>query len=178
MSDEEVVDEVCSWAKIYSPAIYQFIQTNPEKFSQSIPIWHKNRMDITKWSEIESKCAYLYDSNFTSNLSFESDLCKMAYFVDILTDYLKTYDQNDDSSTWFDKVKSIALKYNYATKPKDYKNNPEAYNGSIVELSAFLRLCLTGEKDSPDIYQISQYLGKNEVFARINKGIDIVAKQI
>ena len=133
-------------------------------------------MDIAKWTDIESKCAYLYNPNFIDTLNTENELCKMPYFVEILKDYLQTYNFKDDSSVWFDKVRTIATKYNYAVKPKDYKNNPEAYNGSIVELSAFLRICLTGEKDSPDIYQISQYLGEKEVVARVQKIINLMTK--
>ena len=173
MSDEDVTNQIFSWAKAYSPSLYSFIEAYPEKFANSIPIWHKNRMDIAKWKEIETQCAYLYDTNFKEMLSADNELCDKPYFTEILTDYLKTYDQNDDQTTWFEKIKAIASKYNYAVKTKEYKLNPEQYNGSIVEVSAFLRLALTGKKDSPDIYQISQYLGEKEVVDRVKKIISL-----
>ncbi len=174
MSDEEVEKQVEAWAKAYSLALDRFIQNNPAKFANSIPIWHKNRMDIAKWSELESQCAYLYDENFTDTLSGDNELCSMPHFKDILVDYLKTYNQADDSSQWFNKVREIASKYNYALKPKEYKQNPENYDGSIVEVSSFIRLALTGKKDSPDIYLISQYLGEDEVVRRIERLISLV----
>ena len=177
MTDEEVMQQIFNWAETNSPQLYTFIKTYPERFAQSISIWHKNRMDIAKWNEVETQCGYLYDLNFKNNLTAENELCDMPHVVDILTDYLKSYDINDDSSVWFEKVKVIADKYNYAVKTKEYKLNPENFNGSIVEVSAFLRLALTGKKDSPDIYQISQYLGLEETTSRINKMIELINRK-
>lgn len=174
MTDEEVVRQVLNWSKTNSPQFYEYIQSNPEKFLQSITIWHKNRMDIAKWNEIETQFSYLYDCDFKNKLTAENELCQMPHFEEILADYLNDYDFNDDSTVWFDKVKAITDKYNYAVKPKEYKLNPEKYNGSIVDVSAMLRVALTGKKDSPDIYQISQYLGKNEVLERVQTMLTLV----
>ena len=167
MSDEEVFEEIRNWAKFYSQKLTQFIEKNPSRFKSSISIWHKNRMDISKWDTIESQYDYLYDEDFASKLSsFESEYQAMPHFAEILNDYLDSYDAKDDSSVWFEKIRNIATKYNYAAKPKDYKKNPELYNGSVVEVSTFVRLALTARKDSPDIYEISQYLGEEEVRKR------------
>ena len=55
----------------------------------------------------------------------------------ILLKYMETLDFNDDKEQWFDKVKAICEKNNYAVKMKDYKKNPENYKGSIVHLTGF-----------------------------------------
>lgn len=176
MDDNTVTQQICDWAKTNSPVFYKYITENFERFKQSIPIWHKNRMDISKWSEVEPQYTYLYDSNFKDSLTVESSLCKMPYFTEILVDYLKTYNYQDNSEEWFKKMQTIALNYNYALKPKDYKKNPSEYNGSIVELSSFIRIALTGKHDSPDLYQISQFLGEKEVVERITKIISLSKK--
>lgn len=177
MTDEEVMSQVFNWSKTNSPQFYEYIQSNPEKFLQSITIWHKNRMDIAKWNEIETQFSYLYDCDFKNKLNADNELCDMPYYEEILTEYLKSYDSKDDSTMWFEKVKAIANKYNYAVKTKEYKQNPEKYNGSIVDVSTMLRLALTGKKDSPDIYQISQYLGEDESLGRVEKMISLVKKK-
>ena len=177
MTDEDVMKQIFDWSKTNSPQLYNFIKTYPEKFAQSISIWHKNRMDVAKWNEVETQCEYLYNLNFKDKLTAGNELCDMPYVSEILADYLRNYDINDDSSAWFDKVRAIADKYNYAVKTKEYKLNPEKFNGSIVDVSAFLRLALTGKKDSPDIYQISQYLGYQESSDRIKKMISLVNKK-
>lgn len=177
MTDEDVMKQIFDWSKTNSPQLYDFIKTYPEKFAQSIGIWHKNRMDVAKWNEVETQCEYLYNLNFKDKLTAENPLCDMPYVSEILADYLRNYDINDDSSVWFDKVRAVADKYNYAVKTKEYKLNPEKFNGSIVDVAAFLRLALTGKKDSPDIYQISQYLGYQESSDRIKKMISLVNKK-
>lgn len=177
MTNEEVVKKIFDWSKSYSAQLYNFIKEHPERFAQSIDIWHKNRMDVAKWNEVETQYEYLYDLNFKDKLTAENELCDMPYVSEILTDYLSNFDLGDDSSVWFEKVRAIAEKYNYAIKTKEYKLNPEKYNGSIVDVSAFLRLALTGKKDSPDIYQISQYLGYEECVSRIEKMISLINKK-
>lgn len=177
MTDEDVMKQIFDWSKTNSPQLYDFIKTYPEKFAQSISIWHQNRMDVAKWNDVETQYEYLYNLNFKDKLTAENPLLDKPYVSEILVDYLKDYNINDDSSAWFEKVKTIANKYNYAVKTKEYKLNPENFNGSIVDVSAFLRLALTGKKDSPDIYQISQYLGYQESSDRIKKMIELINKE-
>lgn len=169
LSDEIIVQEILKWAQIQSPQFYDYISKNRERFANSITIWHQNRMDVAKWRDVETQYPYLYNDNFADTLKLENIDYNLPHAKDILQDYLATFDIKDEQSQWFDKIKEIAPKYNYAVKPKDYKNNPEEYNGSIIEVSTIIRQALTGQKDSPDIYKISQFLGEEEVKKRINK---------
>lgn len=54
---------------------------------------------------------------------------------------------------------------------KEYKKNPENYIGSTADFTGILRIALTNRKNSPDIYQIMQLLGKDEVSRRLQKAI-------
>lgn len=174
MQDNDIFDLIVNWTKTQNPNFYQYIQNNSEKFIKSISIWHHNRMDIARWGQVESQYPYLYNDNFIDTLSLDKIDANLPHAKEILVDYLANYDENDEQSVWFDKMKTIAEKYNYAPKPKDYKNNPEQYNGSIIEVSTLIRECLTGQKDSPDIYQISQFVGLDEMKKRINKIIELL----
>lgn len=60
---------------------------------------------------------------------------------------------------------------------KEYKQTPELFNGSVADVSTFIRIALTDKKDSPDIYQIQQYLGENEVRNRIKRAIEYLTKK-
>jgi len=175
LSDEVIVQEIEKWAKLQAPDFYDYIQNNRERFINSVSIWHFNRMDIAKWSEILNKYPYLYNDDFASTLTIDNLDSSLPYAKEILVDYLSTYNFADEQSVWFNKIREIASKYNYAVKPKDYKNNPELYNGSIVEVSTLIRQSLTGEKDSPDIYKISQFLGEEEVKKRTQIAIDLLS---
>ncbi len=176
MTDEEVFQGILNWSKLYSNNLYQFIIKDENKFKSSIPIWHKNRMDIAKWNEIEKNFDYLYDLNFLQKLNINNEFLNFPYVLEILKDYIESYNQNDEQSVWFEKIKNIANKYNYCVKIKEYKNNPKNYNGSIVDVTTFIRIALTGKKDSPDIYEISQYIKEEEVKKRIKNLIDYLTK--
>lgn len=177
MSDEEVLNEVTDWAKKYSQNFYEYIMSDCAKFQKSIEIWHKNRMDVAKWNEIENQFAYLYDSNFINNQNYQAFELEKPFVKDILSDYLERYNHSDESSDWFEKIKQISEKYNYAVKMKEYKQTPELFNGSVADVSTFIRIALTDKKDSPDIYQIQQYLGENEVRNRIKRAIEYLTKK-
>ena len=83
--------------------------------------------------------------------------------------YLESYDHNDDSSAWFEKVKNITTELGFAAKPKDYKKNPDDYKGSIVHITNMLRIALTGRANAPDIHEVSHVLGEDIVRARLAK---------
>lgn len=172
MSDEEIFKCVEAWAKIKCKELFKLIENDKERFLKSIAIWHKNRMDVEKWSDVEKLFKYLYAADFLKMVSYLDDVASFKYVKEILTEFLSVYDENDDEQTWFNKVKIIAEKYNYATNLKEYKENPEKFNGSIVDLTAFLRLAITGKKDSPNIYEIMKFVGKDETVNRIKHFID------
>ena len=175
MSNEEVFNSVLFWAQQNSKSLENIIEYNSEKFKNSIAIWHENRMDIAKWSEIEPKFDYLYNQNFNLHLTDETQpYFNMKFVKEILSDYVLLNLENADSSAWFESVKSIAEKYNYATNTKEYKLNPENYNGSIIDVTTFIRIALTGKKDSPDILQISKFIGLDEAKNRIQKAISLL----
>lgn len=175
MTDEELLDLIKNWSKVYDNELYQKITSDENRFLNSISIWHKNRMDVACFGEIKSLFNYLYDDDFVNSLE-KYDLARMPHFNDILRDYLEGLDLEVEQSIWFDRIREIAQKYNYAKKPKDFKNNPGLYNGSIVEVSTFIRLALTGRKDSPDIFEISKFIGIDEVKNRINRLIELTEK--
>ena len=66
-------------------------------------------------------------------------------------------------------MRDIGESLGYAGKPKDFKKNPEAYKGSIVDISGVLRVAITGRQNAPDLWEVSQILGKETVLDRLNK---------
>ena len=50
---------------------------------------------------------------------------------------------------------------------KEYKANPDAYKGSVADVSMFIRLAVTGKLNAPDMYSVMQILGKEKVTERI-----------
>ena len=87
--------------------------------------------------------------------------------TEILKRYLESYDQSDDQSQWFDKIRTIAEDMGYAAKPKDYKKHPEEYKGHVGHVSTGIRLAVAGRSQSPDIWEIQQILGEEKTRQRV-----------
>ena len=79
------------------------------------------------------------------------------------------YDENADSSAWFDTLKDLSEKLGFAREVKEYKKNPDAYKGHVGSVSNVLRVAVTGRTKSPDLYSIMKALGKDRVIERIKK---------
>ena len=69
-------------------------------------------------------------------------------------------------------VKAIACELGFTTDMKAYKANPEAFPGTVADVSTFLRLAVTGKTNSPDLYTVMQILGFDAVVARVRAAID------
>ena len=60
----------------------------------------------------------------------------------------------------------------YASNMKDYKKNPEAYKGSVADVSTVLRVALTTKTNTPDLYEIMKLLGDSRIKERFIKCIN------
>ena len=100
-------------------------------------------------------------------LYFNKDIKEIK---DILTDYIDNYyDINDDKETWFNKMKELADKHGYCPDVKIYKENPNDYKGSIIDISMIIRVALTSKSMTPDLYEIMKLLGVKNIKERIEK---------
>jgi len=68
---------------------------------------------------------------------------------------------------WFEQIRSLAGSLGFALKPKDYKNDPDAYPGKLADAAAVIRVLLTGSRQSPDLEQVAGALGRDEVLRRV-----------
>ena len=94
----------------------------------------------------------------------------------VLSDFKTTNDYSLPNDLWFQNVKSLGVKHNFAESNKIYKQNKDAYHGHVGDVAEIIRISLVGAKNSPNLYNILQILGKDEVNSRIDKVIDYLSK--
>ena len=94
---------------------------------------------------------------------FASELVK-----DVLLSIKEEMEYGVDESIWWNGVKLIGEEKGFASSNKDYKANPDAYKGSTSDCAELLRLAITGSRQSPNLHEILEILGKNEVDSRID----------
>ena len=171
MSCDAVFDAVSTWSARYDLKLYSYISSQPERFRSSIPIWHDNRLDVAKWSDLMEMYPYIYDNSYDIDAIELPE--KFAPHVQrisaILKAYMGSFDYADDASVWFDKIRTVADAHNYAVKMGQYKKHPDNYNGSVADISSFIRFAVTGSLNTPDLHQIIHVIGEEETRRRVEK---------
>ena len=123
------------------------------------------RKDISAYSDVRNYTWYMFDELYFKEAKFELD---KEYNIDLLKDYFDNYfDESDSKDDWFNKIKELAPKYNYASETKAYKQEPEKYVGHIGDVCEAIRVAITSLKATPDLYEILKLLGKERALKRI-----------
>ncbi len=169
MTAENVYKNWLSWCEEYDQTFAELIKKYPERTVAALNVGkggNKPRKDLETWKQACVFMSFYYDETFTvaDEMPEECDEETRKLFF---AKYLESYDHADDSSAWFDKVKTITDKLGFAVKPKDYKKNPDQFKGSIVHITNMLRIALTGRANAPDIHEVSHVLGEDIVRNRI-----------
>ena len=165
MTALEVYNHTLAWAEEYDAEFAEYLKTNKDYAVQVLNIDRetpKPRKDIYKWSMVKEYFDYMFDEPKTTELE-EVD---KANFIEFISKYSENYKIEETKEEWFANVKAVAESLGYATDNKLYKANPEAYKGNTAKACEFVRLALTGRKNSPDLYEIMKILGNEKVNAR------------
>ena len=171
MSAEEVYAKYTAWASEYDAEMNALLTADPDYAKAIFAIGRggkKPRKDFTVWTDVRPYLDFFYDDLFTIKDTFPEGT-DMADVKATIAAFKATYDPADEMTVWFDKVKAIATDLGYAADMKAYKADPTAFKGSVADISGFLRLAVTGKLNAPDLYTVMQLLGKDRVFARLDK---------
>ena len=168
---EEVYDASLTWAKEYDEELAAMLE-NKEYALKVLSIERGNakpRKDIAKWSDVKNTICYMYPDKFDKNGEFEYQKVTDKDEIDniVKTYFEKYYNPADDKQAWFDKMKDLAEEMGYCREVKEYKENPDAYKGHVGDISTVIRVKLTGRCNTPDLYEIMQVLGLDEIKNRI-----------
>lgn len=169
LSCDEVYEGLKAYTKEYDYSFYLELTKNPEysKMVLNIERERKNpRKDYSSYSEIFGYVNYMYSKYFDYTYKEVDDLVKFNY--ELLRDYIVKYFDITSEEEWYNKVKEISGIYNYSVNIKDYKLEPDKYNGHIGNVCEMIRVIVTGRTVSPSLYEILRVLGKEEVIKRFN----------
>lgn len=177
MKSDEVYERLTAWAKEFDGEFYEMLIANSDFTKAMLAIDRddakKPRKDLAKWSEAKQYFAYFFDALYTPNHTLPENIAA-ADAKAFLAEYKKVYDVADDRQAWFDKIKLVAPKLQFAAETKEYKANPDAYKGSAGDLSTILRIAITGRTNTPDLCSIMQVLGYDECIKRIDAMIEVL----
>lgn len=169
-SAEQVYSFANEWAKQYDEELAQMLSDKEyglKVFGIERENSKKPRKDLSKWSDVKENIIYMYNKPER----YDFDKINGEEVIKVIKEYINVYNSNDDKETWFSKMKDVAEKCGYAREVKEYKADPEKWPGHVGDISSVIRVAITGRRNTPDLYEIMNVLGNDEVIARLNKAI-------
>lgn len=171
MSASEVAEKVSAWAREFDPDFASALERD-KAYTESIFAvgrgGKKPRKDLATWADAKGYMGFFFDGFFVREDEYPEHFDK-ADIRATLERFVSGYDEGDDSAVWFDKVKAIADSLGYASDMKAYKASPEAYKGSVADISMFIRVAVTGKMNAPDLFTVMHILGRKRTIERIEK---------
>lgn len=161
---QECYNSLLAWAREFSLENVDYLVKDKEYVTKVLNIDRekpKPRKDIYKWSMFFDLFDYMFGK--PTNFEIENE--------DRFKEVVKTYRQYlnlKSKDAWFDNVKKMAEKLGYATDNKAYKQNPENFKGNVATVCEYIRVAITGRKNSPDLYEIMILLGEKEILERLS----------
>ena len=173
MDAETVYNLLLEWAKEFDPDFGEKLAADPAYAKAILSIGRggkKPRKDMAVWTEAKPYMGFFYDEYLEKPVfdqKFSGETVKTA-----LAKFLEKFDIADDSGVWFEKVKEITTEMGFTTDMKAYKADPDAFPGTVADVSTFIRQATTGKTNSPDLYTVMQILGYDRTVARIKTVIE------
>ncbi len=168
MDAGKVYTLLTEWAKEFDPDFGDKLVADPAYATSILAIGRggkKPRKDLAVWKDAKEYMGFFYDEYLEKPVfaeKFSNDTVKTA-----LNKFLEKFDMNDDSGVWFDKVKAITEEMGFTTDMKASKADPDAFPGTVADISTFIRQAVTGKTNSPDLYTVMQILGYDRTVGRI-----------
>ncbi len=162
-----------AWAKEFDPDFGEKLAADPDFATAILAIGRggkKPRKDLATWKDAKDYMGFFYDAYLQAPVfpeKFDAATVRTA-----LEKFLAVYDFGDDSGVWFDKVKALTEEMGFTTDMKAYKADPDAFPGTVADISSFLRIAVTGKANSPDLYSVMQILGYDRSVQRIRSAMD------
>ncbi len=173
MPADKVFELSYAWAKEYQPQLAELFAQDEAKATAILNIdreGKKPRKDIAKWSDVLDYVSYMYDETFVPNYELNGNATP-ALAVKVIEEYLKVVNLDDDKDAWFGRMKEICPLVGCTPNVKEYKAEPEKFEGHVGDVSTIIRVALTGRTNTPDLFAITALLGEDAVKARLNSAL-------
>jgi glutamyl-tRNA synthetase len=174
LPSEQILSEVITWARRYDPDLVPILEANRALALAALDIERVNtekpRKDLRKWAAFRAVYGYFFNVIFDLVTNpedprfggMEPDLVRA-----VAQAFARGYTPPGGETPWFDQIRQLAADLGFAPSQKVYKQDPQAYPGSIREASQIIRVLITGTQQSPDLAQVTAVLGTEEVLRRV-----------
>lgn len=171
MNADTVYDYIATWSADNDSEWHQLFTADPAYSKAILAIGRggkKPRKDLALWSDAKPYMDFMFDALFQPDYILPANV-SIQDAKGILAAYEAQFDANDTPDAFFEKMKAIAEQFGYAPETKLYKANPEQYKGAVGDISMVIRIAVAGRQNAPDLQTVMSILGKERVFARLQR---------
>ena len=179
LSADEIAKHALEYAKEYDKKFEELINRDFEYFKKIMNIEREKenpRKDYAKYSDIYPIIRFFYNDEYheivKNGYPFNPNISKEV-IAKILNDFALSNDYSLNEQDWFNSLKALGEKYGFAGDRKAYKANKDKYLGTVSDVAEMLRIALTGNKNSPNLYYILHILKKEDINCRIKEAIKL-----
>jgi glutamyl-tRNA synthetase len=170
---EQILAEVITWARRYDPDLVPVLEAHRPLARKALAIEREDtdnpRKDLRTWSDFRAVYGYFFPELF----QLVTDAADPRFggldpdLVRAVADGFARHYTPGKRPEWFDQVRRLAADLGFAPSQKAYKQDPQAYPGSIAEASKIIRVLITGTNQSADLADVTAALGTEEVLRRV-----------
>ena len=122
------------------------------------------------FADVDAQLRFFYDNEYERMWSDRDPLpacIDPVRIQDFVTAYEPLLDLTISKEEWFAQLKEIAKDYGFAPSNADFKSG--GYTAKIGDLAMWMRIQLTTQSKTPDLYSMMQVMGKERVMERLRK---------
>ena len=162
----QILAEVGAWAGRYDPGLAEVLEAERALALRALAVEREGaatpRKDLRKWAGFRDVYGFFFPQIFEP-VTDPAD----ARFGGLDPDAVRAvadafaagYQPPGPGTEWFALIRRLAADLGFAPSQKVYKQDPDAYPGSIADASQVIRVLITGSRRSPELAQVVGALG-------------------
>lgn len=172
MTTEEVYAEVSLWAKKFDQEFYKKLTKDQDYWMRVFGIERQDgrRKDVSCWSEIYEQNEY-FDLEKFAGADFEKfeTLLTKEEVEKVRTRVAEKLKKLKTQEEFMSYMRELAKEFGLAENIKELKESKGRMRGHVGLVVQVVRYAVTGRTNSPDLFQIIEVLGAEEVRKRLKR---------
>ena len=176
-SAEQVYQYGIAWAEQYDAGLASILKADP---AYSVAVFNVERddpaprKDIVNWSDLRRACGFYFDPIYQQMVAEsgyplpEVDRESVAAILDAV----RAFDPAVSKDDWLQAMRDLAARLGFAANMKTFKKTPDAFKGHFGDVMMVVRVALTAQTNTPDLYAILCVYGSARIERRIQQTID------